>query len=54
MAHCSSCQTAETKDDQAKTLDALSEAFADQTITEQECILISLNHELTISNDLFL
>ena len=35
-------------------LKAVSQAYADQIITEQEFILLTLNNDLTISNDLFL
>ncbi|MBB1419698.1 hypothetical protein H5187_20870 [Pseudoalteromonas sp. SG44-1] len=35
-------------------LNAVGQAYADQIITEQEFILLTLNNDLTISNDLFL
>ncbi|MBB1434556.1 hypothetical protein H5201_09570 [Pseudoalteromonas sp. SG43-6] len=35
-------------------LNAVSQAYADQIITEQEYIRLTLNHELTMSNDLYL
>ncbi len=35
-------------------LDAVNQAYADQIITESEYIRLTLNHELTMSNDLYL
>ncbi|CAM3686019.1 MULTISPECIES: hypothetical protein [Pseudoalteromonas] len=35
-------------------LDAVNQAYEDQIITEQEYIRLTLNHELTMSNDLYL
>ena len=35
-------------------LNALNQAYEDQIITEQEYIRLTLNHELTMSNDLYL
>lgn len=35
-------------------LDAVNQSYEDQIITEQEYIRLTLNHELTMSNDLYL
>ncbi|MEM5552396.1 hypothetical protein WNY63_16850 [Pseudoalteromonas neustonica] len=35
-------------------LNAVNQAYEDQIITEQEYIRLTLNHELTMSNDLYL
>ena len=35
-------------------LNAVNQAYDDQIITESEYILLTLNHELTMSNDLYL